>query len=368
MKYQPAVRHLFFLSLLLAANSLFSSCDWFKPAQDPKRDKVYKPEDIGEIQGTKVFDPETGEYRTVHEVTEKVDTVRFTELSADRYPPITSDGSWTGVTPAETGIPTTPSSGKVFNVSLILPFLAQQFNAENIDENSQWAIHYYAGAKVAYEALERDGVNLSVNVLDTEANATKVGSLLRQNELLRSDLIMGPYRRDNVPPVEDFAKKNKIPLAVPFTAQMGMAEGNPYYIQMNPSLKSHCDAIARHARKRFRSEDIVLVVQDKPEEKERLKYFQDANAVIEGRSGVKFREFVATNTQNPNVAQFIKTGRTTVFIVPSWSNESFVYSVLRQLMDQKSSGEDVVVYGMPQWMGFEQIDYDFYERLQVHVS
>ena len=92
--------------------------------------------------------------------------------------------------------------------------------------------------------------------------------------------------------------------------------------------------------------------------------------MIEGSAtAAKFRELIVPpNSRDINVRSYLKTGRTTVFIVPSWADESFVYSLLRQLMMVHSEGEDIVVYGMPQWKDYNQVDFEFYEKLNVHIS
>ncbi len=372
---QPRLPVLFYFFLVTFA---FSSCDWFKPARDPKKDKVYKEEDVGELQGTKVFDPETGTWRTVHEVNEKVDTLKWSDLSEDKYPPIETVENWSGGSGASTGgnsggnnsgSGNSGGSGKYRNVALVLPFLAQRFDTANIAEDALWAIHFYSGAKLAYDELERSGISLNINVLDDEATTGKMTTLLRGSEMTKADLIIGPYKRDNVALAADFSKKNKKPLIVPYTAQMNMSENNPNYIQVNPSLKTHCEAITRHARKRHRTEDIVLVARSKEEERSRLAYFQHENAVIEGRAGSNFREMIVNeDLQNLNAGSFVREGRTTVFIVPSWSSETFIATLFRQLMTEQAQGEDIVVYGMPQWMNFEQVDYEQFEKLNVHLS
>jgi hypothetical protein len=154
---------------------------------------------------------------------------------------------------------------------------------------------------------------------------------------------------------------------------MGMAEDNHFYIQVNPSLKSHCEAITKHIRKKHQPENVVLVALDLPEEKARFKYFQDANTLIEkGKTGKKFQELLVpekgTNFHNIDVSKYFKPGATTVFVVPSWSNQTFIYSLLRHLLSKQSEGEDIIVYGMSMWLDFEQIDFEYYEKLRLHVS
>ncbi len=358
---------------------LLPACGWLKPAGDPSKDKVYKDEEVGDIQGTKVYDPETGTYRTVHEVNEKVDTVQWKVLAEDKYPPIKTDSPMNGAggtkpsTGGNTGGTTGGGTGDgTGDISILLPFLAKS-SSSGVPENSLWAVNFYAGARLAYDDLEADGARFNVSILDSEASTTTVNNLLKSGDLPKSDLIIGPYKRDNVEIMQAFSKKNKVPLVVPYTAQMGMAENNPFYIQVNPSLKTHCEAMTKHIRKQHQPENVVLVALDKAEEKGRLKYFQDANTLIEkGKTGKKFKELLvpegAANFHSINIAQFIKPGTTTVFVVPSWSNQTFIYSLLHQLIAKQGEGEDIVVYGMSMWLDFEQLDFEYFEKLHLHVS
>jgi len=63
----------------------------------------------------------------------------------------------------------------------------------------------------------------------------------------------------------------------------------------------------------------------------------------------------------------IQQDKTTVFIVPSWSNENFIYALMRKISLVKGPNK-VVVYGMPQWREYTRIDFDYYERLNLHIS
>ena len=45
---------------------------------------------------------------------------------------------------------------------------------------------------------------------------------------------------------------------------------------------------------------------------------------------------------------FLELRDTSVFILPSWSNETFIYSFLRKLDVSRDASSYIVVYGMPQ--------------------
>ncbi|RMF26561.1 MAG: amino acid ABC transporter substrate-binding protein, partial [Bacteroidetes bacterium] len=341
-------------------------------------------EELPEISGNKVFNPETGQWEVVMEVTEPLDTVQWLDLSPEQFPPIRSDASFaeigeSGGEPGQnpvTGV--TPGGEKKtsYRMAVLLPFLANRFRPSDlrINENSHWALHFHGGMLLAFEVLKSEGLNLDVKVYDTEGDETKTDRLLRtEADLQQMDLILGPYRRNNVRKVAEFARQHQIVFVSPYSASMGLSQDNPYYIQVNPSLKTHCEAITRHVRRHFRPEQVVLVVRDRPEEKERLRYFQDENLRISGsRDSVPFRQFIireeSTGLSELDLTPLILPQDTTVFIVPSWSSESFVYSFLRQVAVSLMEGDHAIVYGMPQWMNYERVDFDLYEKLDVHVS
>lgn len=371
----------FFLYFTLTV-FLFSSCAWFQPARDSSRTKKQKigktkkekEELLDVMQGRKVYNPETGEWEIIMEVTAKLDTVQWKNLSPENFPPITSDGSYSdaGFIGPESG----ESLKNAYKVAFLLPFLSKRFNVldDEIFKNSKWALNFYGGVKMAFKLLEREDVNLKVSVLDSDFSEAKVQNLLRTNsDLAQADLIIGPYRRSNLRLVANFARNRKIPLVSPYSASSSITEKNPFYIQVNPSIKSHCEAITRHVRQKYKTEDVILVARDIPEEKDRLKYFQEANYQIEGtRDTASFMQYIirdaSADFHEMDVTPFIRDSATTVFILPSYKDETFVYSFLRQVAVAKTEEDTVVVYGLPQWRDFERIDFDFYENLNVFIS
>ncbi|MCB0588510.1 MAG: amino acid ABC transporter substrate-binding protein [Phaeodactylibacter sp.] len=378
---------------------LFSSCSLFRPADTGEKkdktrkekkkteDKVTKEEDLllDPVPGKKIYDPETGTLVVVDQTpVESMDTIRWADVPYDSIPPIQSSQS---VAEEENLRGTTPELIRrgefgsqiltAYNVALILPFLSDNFDPKvgAIPENADWALHFYGGAKMAFEKLEKEGIKLNVTVMDSKANPKQVGKLLTsRTALFNAHLIIGPYRKENLEMVADFARRNGKTFVSPHSAASGISENNPDYIQVSPTLESHCKAITRHVRKRFRPDQVILVSRDKPAEKARFSYFQDENFLIEGRrsDSLKFREYLikeeSADFQNIDLAPFLPPGDTAVFILPSWSSETFIYSFLSSLKLARQEDNYVEVYGMPQWMRYERIDYDLYEDLNVHVS
>ena len=330
------------LAILIVCS--LSSCDAFKKVQssgdvtdkEPREEK----EEPDEIQSNRRYDPKTGKYEYVKNLNTDLDTVRWTEAPATEAPPITSEG--VDINPGGTveNPGTAPGGQKldVYNIALLMPFLSSRFNSldSRINDKSMLALQFYSGVRLAIDELSSQGIRLEVDVLDTRASEDETRRLLENATLSEAHMIIGPVRSSNLKLVGDFAKQNFKPLVSPISPSMSAANNNPYYIQVSPSLRAHCDAITKHAKERFRSDQIVLVCRNKKAEINRLKYFQQSNYMIEGSTlADRLTEFIVTDQSadfnEMDVAPYIKEGDTTVFVVPSWSNESFIYTFLRKV-------------------------------------
>ncbi len=376
-----------FAFFLLSLFFFSSSCALFRKAEtEDKAEEVGKEGDeLDPIPGKKVYDPETGTLVIVDQTpVESMDTIKWKDIPADSIPPIRSESFF-----AEEEQMGNPSElirrGEygteyytAYNVGLILPFLTDRFNPNSgeIFDNSTWALNFYGGARMALEELDEQGVRLNVTVMDSKAEQRQVAQLTTRTEMLNAHLLIGPYRRDNVELLANFSKRNGITYVSPHSAASSISDNNPNYVQVSPTLESHSKAIIRHARESFRPAQAVLVARDKDAEKARFLYFQEENYTIEGtrNDSVRLRELIvgedAESYQNMGLGAYFKENLsdTVVFIVPSWSSETFIYSFLSNIKASRGMEDYVRVYGMPQWMSFERIDFELYESLNVHVS
>lgn len=360
-----------------------SSCDLFRKVQtdDPVgNDKTGQNDTdvLDPIEGSIVYNPQTGKYDTVKVLQEKMDTIQWkNNAGKSTPPPITSDGKYVDDSggPAVDGAAYDTKLFSSYNVALILPFLSNRFTEGDnaTPENSDWALNFYGGAKMALDVLSAEGVSLKLDVIDTEASEQTTRNLLSSNEAIQNaHLILGPYRKNNVKQVATFAQQNNTTFVSPYSASSSITNKNPNYVQVNPTLDTHLEAIMKHARQKYDPSQITLVVQNKSGEIKRLQTLQDINAEIEGATDLpRLQEYIVEETsadfKDMKVTNLLRAGETTVFIVPSFSNEVFISEFLRKVYIQAQTRQ-VVVYGMPQWRDFTNVDYDYFETLNVHIS
>lgn len=358
---------------------LLSSCSLFRKAEDEAT--VTREENLGAIEGRQVYDPNLGQWVVIKErPDDKMDTLQWKLVDERMRPPITSQG--TGDTESEEGtylLETEREYGSEkftrYNVSLLLPFLADR--SENVSgdifEGSKWALHFYSGARIALDELAGMGVKLNVSVKDTRANEASLKRLLSQDPFIRqSHLIIGPYRRDNVRLLADFAKRNDIALVSPYSGTSNLSNDNPNYIMVSPTLQTHCSAIIDHVLDRYAADQVVLVCEENETQKAILNYFQNAYFAYAGSDQIPpLAQYVVSESSSSyaklELERYLEERDTLVLIAPSWS-EPFVYSLLRETDLAREEEDFIAIFGLPQWIGFEQMDYDYFEKLNVHLS
>jgi len=325
------------LFLLLALGICFTACNPARRNNDPVR-----PGQPGK--------PAPGK-------TAPMDTIRWTPNNSGK-PPI-------GGVP---GKPSNPATGETYHIAYLLPFLSSQMTEGTVSEKSRLAVQFYAGAKIALEQLSsEERINLAVDVWDTQASDVDFQKLLTNPRLDKASVFIGPIRSSHVEIFAEWTKKRSKILISPESPSAELTAQNPGFLQINPSLRAHCAAITRYIRKSSRADAVILVSRQK--EADRLPYFQEANASMGGTT--RFTELLVpdetTNFDKTDLKKYLKAGRTTVFVLPTWSSQDFVMAFLRKLKEVKGSNQ-VEVYGMPQWRSFEAIDHEYLSSCQVHIS
>jgi hypothetical protein len=256
-------------------------------------------------------------------------------------------------------------SKQKFRIAILLPFLTHQLDSNVVPEKSLLAVQFYGGVQMALAKLSKEeGMNLVIDVYDTKTSDTDFEKLLANPKLDLVDVYLGPIRSAQVTAMAKKTRLSSKILISPETPNADLTTANPNFIQTNPSLRAHCEGITKHILAHHTSEQVVLVCKQK--EKDRLAYFQNANT-----SKTKFTELIVPdateNFNNIDLKPYLKSTRSAIFVFPSWSSQDFVFAFMRKLKVQKGK-DKVELYGMPQWMKFENIEPDYFKELNVHIS
>lgn len=350
---------------------MMASCGGLRPAADTKTPTKKPSQNQGNTQ--------TGQGQGGNVL---VDTIRW-RVDPKSKPPIVTNGQTSGGTSGGVitypdnggstsgGVIVTPSGGtggtkNGYEMALLMPFFSSQFveGAGSNPPKAQFALDFYAGVRIALDSLSTQGLNLKVAVLDSRGD---FNAILGRYDVSRADVILGPVEKENVPTAIDFANRQGKIFVSPYFPTGDVEGANPRFIQVKPSLKTHCDNITAHIRGRYQTNQVVLVGRQRDSETARFKFFQDANAAFnQSTYGGRFDEWAIEDELNFNVEPYIHAEGQTVFVLPSW-NEAFVGAFLKKLAASPRRAS-IMVYGMPQWMDFDKGLMGTYETLKVRVS
>lgn len=274
---------------------------------------------------------------------------------------------------------------KSYKVAILMPFMANEFTPapnREVPSKSLRALEFYEGVRLALDTLEKQGINLFVDIYDTKKSVATVQQILNKPELKEVDLIIGPVSSKIAQQVANFAKESKIPMISPFNPRADITEQNPYYIQINPSFEPHSKTIVDYVFNKFESRHpkkyLVLGMR---RDTGRINMIQQAYVELKNDITAKIPQFITKdNTFSiESIKKYLSKDSENIIIIPSYHDESFIYNALREinsLIDklEKKNSYKLTVVGMSRWKYYERINFEYYANLnmlltsEVHVN
>lgn len=299
----------------------------------------------------------------------RIDTVQWTE-SEDRAP-IDDE------TPTIDRYPRSEMKAS-YDVDLLIPL--QAFDTDPRDEELRLSpsqlrfVNFYGGLKLAADDLSREGIALNIRVHDTEYEEEALRDIYFNGELRKTDLIIGPYKRESVKWLADRVRTTRTTMVSPWISSTSMTEENPFYIQSKPGLVQHYKTMLQHAIDDHPESEVYLVVREDDDIKER--YFDFVSEIMELDPEIESYSVLrlGTDTLTYGVASFDSTffdkpDCNMVFMVPysSGRDATFVYDFLRRVQTDGDNC-DCHVYGMYRWLDFQDQMFELMNAMPVYLT
>ena len=125
--------------------------------------------------------------------------------------------------------------------------------------NSENFLQFYEGVLLAVDSLTKTGMNIRLNVFDTEDNPLTIRKFLRDESFLQTDLIIGPVSQKVQKEVAPVAAKNRIPMVSPLMAQSDAMGSNPYIYQVNPDRSYIIQKTAEMVAEEYFNSNIIVL-------------------------------------------------------------------------------------------------------------
>lgn len=238
-----------------------------------------------------------------------------------------------------------------YRIDILLPLYLDELVKNNkpaykgkVPEKSAAALAFYEGVRLAADTLAHsDRYHADIYVHDIGAANASVEKLLAKDSLKETDLILGFVPTQNVTALAKYAKEKQVNFVSLFSPSDAGIRDNPYFILLNPTLKSHSDFIVSSIEKKYPRQNIILY--------KRSKVSLDSTACSYFTEGDELKHLVTIDCdQVPDSAYldslFDKTAMN-VLLMPVMDN-TYAEVLLKQL---KNSFPDhnFDVYGMPSW-------------------
>ncbi len=258
------------------------------------------------------------------------------------------------------------SQGRNYKASLVLPLNASR-STENPSVNQ---IDFYSGALLAMQALKTNiSTKYTLDIVDI-GKYHSVNEMINSGILNNSDLIIGPIVDNNITPVAEFAKNNKIPIVSPMDLKTShLLKNNPYFILFPSTPESGMAHLLSSVVKQdsWEEETITLVFE---------KGYENSSAVLTikeyfRKHSIEHKVISYPLLEGRNINAhlkdiFIKEKLNKVIVASE--SEAFVSDVLRNLHLIKSIDlYNIEVFGQPKWKSFETLETEYLHLLNTHL-
>lgn len=302
---------------------------------------------------------------------EKVDTMQWKKADEKTTAgPIRKQETISPANPEKINIPKKDK----YNIGVLLP-LYSKLQKDVLNDNVLKMVHFATGVRMAISKLRQENVSLNIRVIDIELHTNRLEKMIQSDSLKEYDFIVGPFKTDHLQTLSAYCRKEGKVLISPWNTSPSITRDNPYYFQLKPGLKVHCEAISKDVITNFKSSQVVLVAKEEDtREQEYFSYFTNSVAFKSSPTHKnKTSQLLLKSDKNgrlsaETIRKKLVENQTTVFIVPYWADEAFILQFLHALNGEVSDKYPVVVYGLPQWLDFGKLTYDLFERMQVRLS
>lgn len=212
------------------------------------------------------------------------------------------------------------------------------------------AVDFVQGAQVALDSMKSVNENIQANIYDSKAYEKNVPWLIQNHKLDSVSLIIGSIKDQEYKQLAEFALQKKIPFVSATYPNDGGITSNPYLVIMNPTLRSHCEAIYSYVLQNHGTDKIYLCRKPGSQEDQVAGYIKQMNE----QDGSPLMPITILNFDSDPTSEYLKTkldsNRKSVIIGASLE-EKFATD-LASACSELYPTYAVTLLGMPTWDGF----------------
>jgi LysM repeat protein/ABC-type branched-subunit amino acid transport system substrate-binding protein len=263
-----------------------------------------------------------------------------------------------------------------YNIAFFLPFHTSETEymtiekllrgEEQFSNKTNIALQFYEGALIALDSLKKEHLNAKVFVYDIDDNdSLGIPKILKKPEIAEMDLIIGPLYASSFVPVAKFAKEHAIPIVSPFIQVNKILFDNPYVCKVTSSNTLQVIQMANFVVDSFYTQNIILVNSGNKKEADLCATFKRTIIETANNKMCVMTDSVKEAKGLTEIALHLHPTKTNVIILPS-NNQSYVTEFINTLNTLQAE-KKMVVFGLQSWMTFDNLDFDYLNKLSLHI-
>lgn len=224
-------------------------------------------------------------------------------------------------------------------------------------------LEFYQGAQMALDSLQRKGAPLDVYIYDSRAARTNLEQRLNSPELKGVGMIIAHATSSDVKMLAEAAMRMKVPFISATLPNDAGVTNNPYFVILNSTLRSHCEAIYNYLQRYHNKDNIVLFRKNGVQENQIRDHFNEiGKSLATGALKINMVD-VSNGISATALASRLDSTRRNVCIIGSL-DEAFGVNLAQTIA---SFGETypATIIGMPTWDAIKEFTKPEYKQLEI---
>lgn len=225
-------------------------------------------------------------------------------------------------------------------------------------------IEFYQGFLIALDSLKSMGQSISLFTYDTRYDSAETARILKDIEIIRPDIIVGPVKKENIKLVSVYSDSNQTPLILPLSrADKNVTPDNEHVVTFLPNFKAEIE-LASDFISKFHNQNIILIHNQDSLRMDNLNMLRkNLFAHFSSKESYEkalFKEIRFNDTLQPNLSHALRSDLENIVLIIS-NNEAYVSNVLGLLTIQDEAF-NIRAFGLPSWQKFNNLRVD-----QLHI-
>lgn len=247
---------------------------------------------------------------------------------------------------------------KLIRMGVLLPL-----KSDHPESNKM--IEFYRGVLMAVDSIKTLGVSVDVFAYDSGKTPADIQQIIQSHPLTNLDLILGPLYPDQITPLSNFCKKNKIKLIVPFSSSSEEIYNNPLYYAINPPKSFQQAEAGELTMELFKKDNFIFL--DSPEKDEDAAAFTDTLEKRLQQSGIE------AQTIHINGSEIAWMGAMNQFkqniIIPNSGSIKLLNQIFPLLKQFSKNNPEykIKLIGYPEWQTYTANHLENYFQFDTYV-